>query len=54
MQVTELRLLIGWGMGALWLAWFTLAGRSRKGEALHGAEAEAALAEVNARAEDRR
>ncbi|MFS2316696.1 stage II sporulation protein M [Maricaulis sp. D1M11] len=26
-QDTELRLLIGWGIGALWLAWFTLGGR---------------------------
>jgi len=24
---TEIRLLIGWSAGALWLAWFLLAGR---------------------------
>ncbi len=27
----HLRLAIGWGMAALWLAYFTLAGRSRPG-----------------------
>lgn len=28
-QTTEIRLAIGWGVGALWLAWFSLCGRSR-------------------------
>jgi len=29
-QQTSTRYLIGWGMGALWLAWFTLGGRARR------------------------
>ncbi|MEE2525674.1 stage II sporulation protein M [Hyphobacterium sp. HN65] len=28
-QVTETRLMVGWGIGALWLAWFLLGGRRR-------------------------
>lgn len=29
-QPTEWRLIIGWGLGALWLAWLTLSGRTRQ------------------------
>ena len=28
-QSIEARFAIGWGKGALWLAWFTLTGRGR-------------------------
>ena len=27
------RMAIGWGMGALWLTWFTLGGRTQRGPA---------------------
>ena len=29
-QDLEARLIIGWGIGALWLSWFLLGGRSRR------------------------
>ena len=29
-QSTELRLTIGWGLGALWVAWLTLSGREAR------------------------
>jgi hypothetical protein len=29
-QSLDARLIIGWGIGALWLSWFLLGGRSRR------------------------